>query len=103
MQIVLLHWTLGQLFHSISDCMHAMHLECTILPNLELKTRPKQPLGPVSFRFACLSHFPGLKNRIDRSRLVFIITTVEEHIVDTNEEKKEWYTEACTKKIFLKS
>jgi len=47
---------LVRVFNSISGCEHAMCLHCheTKLPNLKVKTRPKQLLGPLPLDIAHL-------------------------------------------------
>jgi len=49
---------LGWVFNSRSDCMPAVHLFCYVAkqPNLKLKTRSKQVLGPLLLAFV----LPGL-------------------------------------------
>jgi hypothetical protein len=61
---------LGRVFNSTSGCVHVMQLNCfvTKLPNLKLKTLPKQRLGYLLLDIALLALscqdyqvFPGEK------------------------------------------
>jgi hypothetical protein len=60
---------LGRVFNFRSGCVHAMRLFCyrVKLPNLKLKTRPKQLLGPLPLDIAlpALALVPALASVVN--------------------------------------
>jgi hypothetical protein len=66
---------LGRVFNFRYGCVPAIHLRCyeVELPNLKLKTRPKQLLGSLRFVIVLLDMVNGMAHSLDSPLLQMVL------------------------------